>query len=127
MDLPLPVGTGGLCINGTLRQRGVVDQNGSGDTLTISDAMARAGSGAILSIYPGTYAENLIIDQPVHLKAARIDDPPFVAPENGPCLTATVDGGSVVGLRMTALAAPAERRNTYPMSHCEFRCTGSGG
>jgi parallel beta-helix repeat protein len=90
-----------------IKSEWTVDQNGQGDTLSIGDAVARAGSGATVSIYPGTYVENLVIDRPIHLRAAWSDEAPLIAPESGPCLTATNSGGSVMGLRMKA-AAPVE-------------------
>lgn len=76
----------------------VVDPSGGGDALTIADAIARAADNAIIEIRPGTYAESLVIDRPVHLRPAVPGTAPLIAPEAGPCIRATSDGGSVTGL-----------------------------
>ncbi len=82
----------------------IVDPQGGGDALTITDALSRAGDGATIAIRPGLYAESIVIDRPAHLKAAVADEAPVIAPEGGPCLIATGDGGSISGLRLHASA-----------------------
>jgi parallel beta-helix repeat protein len=78
----------------------VVDAAGGGDAPTIGEALRRAGDNARLTIRPGTYPETVVIERPVHLVAALKDQPPVIAPPDGPCLVAAVAGGSVVGLEM---------------------------
>ena len=78
----------------------MVDAAGGGDAHTIGEALRRAGDNARLTIRPGTYPETVVIERPVHLVAALADQPPVIAPPDGPCLVAAVGGGSVVGLEM---------------------------
>jgi len=77
----------------------IVDAAGNGDAETIGGALSRAGAGATIAIRPGTYAESLMVEQPVNLIAAEPDEPPLIAPEAGACLVATAQGGTVTGLR----------------------------
>jgi parallel beta-helix repeat protein len=77
----------------------VVDPGGGGDTLSIADAIARAGAGATIAIRPGTYDENLSVERAVHLVPAVPEAPPLIAPGEGPCAVATGAGGSITGLR----------------------------
>ncbi|MDH3967301.1 MAG: right-handed parallel beta-helix repeat-containing protein [Rhodospirillales bacterium] len=86
----------------------IVDASGGGDTLTIAEAVSRAPDSATVLVRPGTYAESLELDRPVHLKAAETgDQAPLVAPPEGPCVVARAAAGSIVGLRLRG-AAPAE-------------------
>jgi parallel beta-helix repeat protein len=78
----------------------VVDAAGGGDAIAIGEALRRAGDDARLTIRPGIYPETVVIERPVHLVAALADQPPVIAPPEGPCLVAAVRGGSVVGLEM---------------------------
>ena len=82
----------------------IVDPEGGGDALTITDALSRAGDGATIAIRPGLYAESVVIDRPAHLTAAVAGEAPVIAPAGGPCLIVTGDGGSVSGLRLHASA-----------------------
>lgn len=88
-----------------LKQAWTVDASGSGDALTIAEALSRAGPGAVITIAPGTYAESLVVDYPVQLIAAAEDDPPFVAPAAGPCLVSTASGAVITNLRLGVPAA----------------------
>jgi parallel beta-helix repeat protein len=78
----------------------VVDAAGGGDARAIGEALRRAGDHARLTIHPGIYPETVVIERPVHLVAALVDQPPVIAPPDGPCLVTAVRGGSVVGLNM---------------------------
>jgi hypothetical protein len=78
----------------------VVDAGGDGDALAIGEALRRAGDNARLTIRPGTYPETVVIERPAHLVAALEDQPPVIAPPDGPCLVTAVRGGSVVGIEM---------------------------
>ena len=76
-----------------------VDPAGNGDTLTISEALLKAKAGSVIRIQPGTYSESLVLTQPVTLEAASpAPGATVVAPETGPCLTASSDGGGIRGL-----------------------------
>ncbi len=86
----------------------IVDATGGGDALTIAEAISRAPDTATVLVRPGTYAESLKLDRPVHLKAAETgDQAALVAPPEGPCIVARAGAGSIVGLRFQS-AAPAE-------------------
>jgi parallel beta-helix repeat protein len=85
----------------------VVDAGGEGDARAIGEALRRAGDNARLTIRPGTYPETVVIERPVHLVAALEDQPPVIAPPDGPCLVTAVRGGSVVGLEMRGGASGA--------------------
>ncbi len=83
-----------------LKHSWTVDPGGDADAATISDALSRAGPGAVISIAPGTYAESLAVDYPVELLAAVADDPPVVSPAEGPCLVSANSGAVVTNLRL---------------------------
>ena len=85
----------------------VIDAAGGGDARSIGEALRRAGDDARLSIRPGTYPETVVIERPVHLAAALEDQPPVIAPPDGPCLVSTATGGSVIGLHMRGGASGA--------------------
>ncbi|HET6521260.1 MAG TPA: right-handed parallel beta-helix repeat-containing protein, partial [Geminicoccaceae bacterium] len=88
----------------------LVDPAGGGDVATIADALARARDGATVLIRPGTYAESLVLDRPLHLRAAVPDEAPVIAPAEGggPCLLATAAGATVSGLRLRSPAPAAD-------------------
>jgi putative cofactor-binding repeat protein len=90
-----------------LKTAWVVDPAGGADARSIADAIARAGAGATIAIRPGTYAESLTIERPVHLVPAVPESPPLIAPSEGACAAATSDGGSISGLRFAG-AKPDE-------------------
>jgi parallel beta-helix repeat protein len=83
----------------------VVDPGGGGDTLTIADAIARAGAGATIAIRPGTYDESVTIDRAIHLVPAVPEAAPLIAPSEGACVVATGAGGSISGLRFAGATA----------------------
>lgn len=102
----------------------IVDAAGNGDAETIADALSRAGVGATIAIRPGTYAESLMVDQPVNLIAAVPGEAPLIAPEAGPCLVASASGGSVSGLRWRAPADIGEASPCLDVTG-EVRITGN--
>lgn len=75
----------------------LVDAGGQGDLPTIGEAIARSRDGALILVRPGTYAESLLIDRPVQLRAADPAQPPLVAPVQGPCVTASATGAQISG------------------------------
>ncbi|WP_223291527.1 protein kinase domain-containing protein [Defluviicoccus vanus] len=88
-----------------------VDSKGTGDTRTISEAIAQAPNGAHIRIEPGTYAESIALDRPMLLEAADTSAPPIIAPIAGPCLTVRGDGIVVRSLEIRGMplaAKPAE-------------------
>ena len=84
----------------------LVDGAGGGDVPTIGEALARAGDGAWIRIAPGTYAESLHLDRPLHLVAANPDQPPAIAPAVGSCIQATAEGASISALVLRAPDTP---------------------
>ncbi len=82
----------------------LVDAAGSGDTDRITDALTRAGEGAVLRVRPGTYSESLVVDRPVTLAADDPENLPVIAPASGPCLTLRGDGVTIQGLDLRAPA-----------------------
>ncbi|MFD8012758.1 right-handed parallel beta-helix repeat-containing protein [Streptomyces sp. NPDC058955] len=52
-----------------VRQVLTVDHNGSGDHRTIKEALARARTGAVISVRPGRYVENLLVTTQVTIVA----------------------------------------------------------
>ncbi|HYN38358.1 MAG TPA: right-handed parallel beta-helix repeat-containing protein [Rhodospirillales bacterium] len=89
----------------------LVDAAGNGDATAITDALARAGDGAVLRIEPGTYAESLAVGRPVTLVASNPDSPPVIAPAAGPCLAARGDG---IVVQRLALRAPPPAEGIAP-------------
>ncbi len=90
-----------------LKHAWTVDASGTGDALTIAEALSRAGPGAVIAIAPGIYPESLVIDYPVQLRAAVKDDPPLVAPAAGPCLVSSASAAVITNLRLAVPAAGA--------------------
>jgi parallel beta-helix repeat protein len=87
----------------------VVDPSGSGDTTTISEALAGAKAGATLAVAPGTYTEGLNVLRPVTLLSSGAPGSAvIVAPESGPCLVVTARSGSISGLTFRGAAAPTD-------------------
>ncbi|MGH6912104.1 MAG: right-handed parallel beta-helix repeat-containing protein, partial [Geminicoccales bacterium] len=89
-----------------LKDEWLVDQAGEGDVTSIAEAIARAHDGATIRIAPGTYAESLRLDRPLHLRPAAEDTPPLIAPGEGPCIELAGAGASIAGLRLMAPAPP---------------------
>jgi nitrous oxidase accessory protein NosD len=92
----------------------IVDPGGTGDALTLSDALARAGAGATIAIRPGTYDESLTLDRAIHLLPAVPEEAPLIAPSKGPCVTATAAAGSIKGLRFAGAKANDPRAVPEP-------------
>lgn len=54
-----------------VRQVVTVCPEGTGDARTIGEALARARGGAVLSVRPGTYEENLVVTTRVTIVAEQ--------------------------------------------------------
>ena len=106
-----------------IKDEWLVDQGGEGDVTSIAEAIARARDGATIRIAPGTYAESLRLDRPLHLRPAAQDSPPLIEPAAGPCIELAGVGGSIVGLR---LMAPAPSDPADPPVPC-IVASGRGG
>jgi Protein kinase domain/Right handed beta helix region len=78
----------------------LVDAAGGGDTATLAEAIARAPDGATISIRAGVYAESLVIERPVHLRAAGevAEGDVVISPAGGRCLLLDAPSGSLQGL-----------------------------
>ncbi|MET8942593.1 right-handed parallel beta-helix repeat-containing protein [Streptomyces sp. NPDC004542] len=68
------------------RQVLAVTPEGPGGFRTISEALARARSGAVLSVAPGTYAESLVVTTPVTIVAEQARGSVRIAPHHGSAL-----------------------------------------
>jgi len=82
------------------KQEWLVDAAGGGDTATLGEAISRAPDGATISVRPGIYAESLVIERPVHVRAA-IEEPAgdvVISPASGRCLLVDAPAGSLSGL-----------------------------
>ncbi|MFE9853130.1 right-handed parallel beta-helix repeat-containing protein [Streptomyces sp. NPDC005576] len=80
------------------RQVLTVDQNGSGGFASIGEALARARSGAVISVRPGRYAESLVISTRVTLVADGPRGSVEICPRRDSALTLTADGVSLTDL-----------------------------
>jgi acetaldehyde dehydrogenase (acetylating) len=68
-----------------------VAQDGTGDCPTIGEALARARSGAVIRIRPGTYAERLTVHTRVTLVADGQRGAVELAPVTGTAVTLAAD------------------------------------
>ncbi len=95
----LAVGLGWFAWDRAFGSRSVwlVDAGGQGDLPTIGEAIRRSRDGALILVRPGTYAESLILDRPVQLRAADAVQAPLLAPMQGPCVTASATGAQISG------------------------------
>ncbi|MGW0856111.1 right-handed parallel beta-helix repeat-containing protein [Streptomyces sp. NPDC002690] len=91
---------------------------------TIGEALARARSGAVLSILPGTYPENLTITTPVTMVAAQARGTVEIAPRRGTALTLKADAVMLTDLvlrgRDEELPVVDAPRGQVAMDGCEI-------
>ncbi|WP_121712988.1 right-handed parallel beta-helix repeat-containing protein [Streptomyces sp. E5N91] len=91
---------------------------------TIGEALARARSGAVLSVLPGTYPENLTITTPVTIVAAHSRGSVEIAPRRGTALTLKADAVMLTDLvlrgRDEELPAVDAPRGQVAMDGCEI-------
>ncbi|MEV7080011.1 right-handed parallel beta-helix repeat-containing protein [Streptomyces sp. NPDC093516] len=91
---------------------------------TIGEALARARSGAVLSVFPGTYPENLTITTPVTIVAAQACGSVEIAPRRGTALTLKADAVMLTDLvlrgRDEELPAVDAPRGQVAMDGCEI-------
>ncbi|MDX1575433.1 MAG: protein kinase, partial [Kiloniellales bacterium] len=84
----------------------LVDAAGGGDTETLGEAIARAPDGATISVRAGVYAESLVIERPLHLRALAESaegaqgtaGEVVISPAGGRCLLLAAPSGSLRGL-----------------------------
>src|ERR1700744_5491054 len=75
-----------------------VAAKGWGVERTIADAVRVAPEGATISIAPGVYQENLVLDRPVNLVAERGVGTVTLLASHGTALRLSADSGEVRGL-----------------------------
>ncbi|MFD4560720.1 right-handed parallel beta-helix repeat-containing protein [Streptomyces sp. NPDC058469] len=80
------------------RQLITVDPKGADGHRTVADALARARTGAVISIRPGVYVENLVISTRVTLVADGPRGSVEIAPRRGTTLTLDADGVMVTDI-----------------------------
>ncbi|MFE4654268.1 right-handed parallel beta-helix repeat-containing protein [Streptomyces sp. NPDC056707] len=105
------------------RQVLTVDQNGSGGYPTIGEALARARTGAVISIRPGRYVENLVVATRVTLAAEGPRGSVEIAPRRDTALTLTVDSVMLTDLLLRGgesdLPVVHAARGQVAMDGCE--------
>ncbi|MFJ9372553.1 right-handed parallel beta-helix repeat-containing protein [Streptomyces sp. NPDC101455] len=74
-----------------MRQVLTVCPEGTGDARTIGEALARARGGAVLSVRPGTYEENLVVTTRVTIVAEQARGTVRLAPRKGTVISLRVD------------------------------------
>jgi len=89
-----------------VKREWLVDVHGSGDALSISDALRRGAPDAQFAIAPGVYDDNVRVDAAQHLLAADPASPPVIAPASGTCLIASGNGAVIEGLSFTPASGP---------------------
>jgi SpoVK/Ycf46/Vps4 family AAA+-type ATPase len=91
---------------------------------TIGEALARARSGAVISVLPGTYAENLIIRTPVTIVAEQARGTVEIAPRRGAAVTLKSDAVMLTDLvlrgRDEELPVVEAPRGQVAMDGCEI-------
>ncbi|MFF4761251.1 right-handed parallel beta-helix repeat-containing protein [Streptomyces sp. NPDC001292] len=91
---------------------------------TIGEALARARSGAVVSVLPGTYPENLTITTPVTIVAAQARGTVEIAPRRGIALTLKADAVMLTDLvlrgRDEELPVVDAPRGQVAMDGCEI-------
>ncbi|MGW4598651.1 right-handed parallel beta-helix repeat-containing protein [Streptomyces sp. NPDC004457] len=91
---------------------------------TIGEALARARSGAVLSVLPGTYPENLTITTPVTIVAAQARGTVEIAPRRGTALTLKAEAVMLTDLvlrgRDEELPVVDAPRGQVAMDGCEI-------
>ncbi|MFC8271174.1 right-handed parallel beta-helix repeat-containing protein [Streptomyces sp. NPDC057271] len=102
-----------------------VSADGTGDFRTIAEAVARARTGAVVSIEPGRYEEALVVSVAITLVAAEGRGTVEVAPRRGVALTFTGDALMVSDLvlrghddELPVVDAP---RGQVAMDRCDVR------
>ncbi|MFJ2477813.1 right-handed parallel beta-helix repeat-containing protein [Streptomyces sp. NPDC087659] len=82
------------------RQVLTVDPERPDGPRTIGEALERARSGAVISVRPGTYAENLVITTRVTIAAAQARGTVEIAPRNGSAITLKADAVMLTDLTL---------------------------
>ena len=78
----LSIVVGGIVLSGIANATIIyVDDDGGGDYLTISEAVANAVDGDVIIVAPGTYVEEVIVDVSVTIAGSGVDQT-FVLPAN---------------------------------------------
>jgi hypothetical protein len=80
-----------------------VDGGGTGDYLTIGEALAVSSGGDVIQVFPGTYSENLTIGQAITLESTMGSALTTIvgAVTTSDVITITVDGVSIDGFTVT--------------------------
>ncbi|MET7473234.1 right-handed parallel beta-helix repeat-containing protein [Streptomyces sp. NPDC005648] len=86
-----------------MRQVLTVCPEGTGDARTIGEALARARAGAVLSVRPGTYEENLVVTTRVTVVAEQARGTVRLAPRKGTVISLRVDAVMLTDLVVQGL------------------------
>ncbi|RKT86452.1 Right handed beta helix region [Saccharopolyspora antimicrobica] len=100
----------------------VVGGGRAGEHPTIGSALAAARDGAVISVRPGRYEENLVVDRTVSIIAEDGDGTVEVHAAEGSALVVDADGVQLRGLRLTCddtgVAAVDVRRGEVALDGC---------
>ncbi|MFE3271095.1 right-handed parallel beta-helix repeat-containing protein [Streptomyces sp. NPDC059215] len=106
------------------RQVLTVGPNRADGFSTIGEALARARSGSVISVLPGTYAENLTISAPVTIVAQQAKGTVEIAPRRGSAVTLKADAVLLTDLilrsRDDELPVVDAPRGQIAMDGCEI-------
>ncbi|MEU8588756.1 right-handed parallel beta-helix repeat-containing protein [Streptomyces sp. NPDC048664] len=109
------------------RQVLTVGQDRSDGYRTIGEALARARSGAVISVLPGTYAENLTVTTPVTVVAEQGRGTVEIAPRRGSAVVLKADAVMLTDLglrgRDEELPVVDVPRGQVAMDGCEISGT----
>jgi len=110
------------------RQILTVDQDGSGEFRTIGEALARARSGAVVSVRPGTYAEALTVRTRVTIVADGPRGSVRIEPVRGTAVTLAADAVLLTELSLRGgegdLPVVDAVRGQVALDGCEITGTG---
>ncbi len=79
---------------------GCITVDGGGGYANISDAIAVATDGSVVSLCAGTWNETVVIDKALTLEGPGMDEATLVAPTNEPAIEIAADGVTIRGVAL---------------------------
>jgi len=86
------------------RETFMIAADGSGDFLTLNDALKRAAAGARVRVRPGVYHEEMIIDKPIEIVGEGALEEIVVRATRSSCLSMRADAATVSNLTLRGQA-----------------------
>ncbi|MEU7042739.1 right-handed parallel beta-helix repeat-containing protein [Streptomyces varsoviensis] len=106
-----------------MRRHVTVGRDQSDDYPTIAEALQRAGDGAVITVRPGRYAENLVVSRMVTITAEGGRGTVEVAPRRGTVLQVTAEAAKLSGIVLRGqdddLPAVDVPRGQVALENCE--------